>query len=128
MKRNEIGRRELSVGAVARQAGVSRRLLERIFRRELGYSILHEIRRVRTDRRGQLLVETQLPVREVAEGLGFNDARHFARYYRSVRNVSPLAYRRLVGGQLAPEAGAQISDFFPQSGIAGSMPEWYSSG
>ncbi|MGA2176444.1 MAG: XylR family transcriptional regulator [Verrucomicrobiota bacterium] len=118
-------RGDLSVGTVARQAGVSRRLLEKRFRRELGCSVLHEIRRVRTDKIAQLLVETQLSVREIADAMGFGDVQHFARYFRSVRNVSPLAYRRSLGGHQAPEARAQIGDSFTQIGVDGLMPEWY---
>jgi len=87
-------REELTVAVVARNAGISRRLLEKRFRRELGCSVLDEIRRVRTDKMAQLLVETHLPVRAIAETLGFGDVQHFARYFRSVKKMSPLAYRK----------------------------------
>jgi transcriptional regulator GlxA family with amidase domain len=80
---------------------------------------------VRTDKIAQLLVETQLSVREIADAMGFGDVQHFARYFRSVRNVSPLAYRRSLGGHQAPEARAQIGDSFTQIGVDGLMPEWY---
>ena len=112
-----------SVEEVARQSGVSRRLLEQRFRGEFGCSILHEIRRVRTDKIAQLLMETQLPVREIADALGFADAQHFARYFRSARKISPLAYRRTLGGHHAPEPPAQIGDSFAQSGVVSPMPE-----
>jgi LacI family transcriptional regulator len=85
---------ELSVAAVAAYAGVSRRVLENRFRSELGCSALDEIRRVRTDRVARMLVETQLSVGEIAEALGFVEVQHFARYFRSVKKMSPLAYRK----------------------------------
>jgi len=110
---------KLDVGAVARSAGVSRRSLEKRFRRELGYSVLKEIRRVRTDKIAQLLVETQMPVCEIAEELGFGDIQHFARYFRSARNISPLAFRKIQGGHHPPEQRAQFGDSFTQSGVAG---------
>jgi LacI family transcriptional regulator len=109
---------ELNVGAVARSAGVSRRSLEKRFRRELGYSVLREIRRVRTDKIAQLLVETQMPVCEIAEELGFDDIQHFARYFRSAKSMSPLAYRKMQGGYSPLEARAQNGDSFTQSGVA----------
>jgi LacI family transcriptional regulator len=90
---------QLSVGEVARSAGVSRRVLEKRFRHELGYSVLSEIRRVRTNKIAQLLVETQMPICEIAEALGFADIQHFARYFRSAKNISPLAYRKTQGGR-----------------------------
>jgi len=89
---------DLTVAAVASYAGISRRLLEKKFRRELGHSVLDEIRRVRTDKVAQMLVETQLPVAEIAEALGFSEVQHFARYFRAVKNMSPLAYRKKFAG------------------------------
>ena len=44
-----------------------------------------------------LLVETHMPVSDIAESLGFPDAQHFARYFRAGKQVSPLAYRRRLG-------------------------------
>jgi LacI family transcriptional regulator len=109
---------ELNVGVVARNVGVSRRLLEKRFRRELGYSVLDEIRRVRTDKIAQLLVETLMPVREIAGALGFADIQHFARYFRSAKGMSPLAYRKTLSGCPPAEQRAQYGDSFTQNGVA----------
>jgi LacI family transcriptional regulator len=86
-------REGVSVSEIARAAGLSRRALEKRFRALLGWSILEEIRRVRTDHIARLLVETNLPVSGIAEMLGFTDAHHFARYFRAAKQVSPLRYR-----------------------------------
>jgi len=98
--RSNIRGGKLNVGVVARHAGVSRRLLEKRFRRELGYSVLDEIRRARTGKIAQLLVETLMPVREIADALGFADIQHFARYFRAAKGMSPLVYRKTLGGHL----------------------------
>jgi LacI family transcriptional regulator len=87
------GRTGISVDEVARAAGLSRRALEKHFRATLGRSILEEIRRVRTDHIARLLVETDLPVAAIAQILGFSDAHHFSRYFRSAKLMSPLRYR-----------------------------------
>jgi LacI family transcriptional regulator len=113
---------DLDVGAVARHAGVSRRSLEKRFRRELGYSVLKEIRRVRADKIAQLLVETQMPVCEIAEELGFGDIQHFARYFRSAKNISPLAFRKIQGGYHPQGQRAQIGDSFTQTGVVARRP------
>jgi LacI family transcriptional regulator len=84
----------VSVNDVARSAGLSRRALEKRFRNSLGRSVLHEIRRVRTDQIARLLVETQLPVGKIADSLGFGDVQHFARYFRAGKRMSPRAYRQ----------------------------------
>lgn len=122
---NATSRQELMVAAVARHAGVSRRLLEKRFRRELGCSVLDEIRRMHTDKMAQLLAETHLPVREIAETLGFDDVQHFARYFRSVKKMSPLAYRKAYAGYSARQARSQFGDSYAQSGVEGFLPELY---
>lgn len=87
----------IAVPGVARAAGVSRRSLELLFRNIVGHSILSEIRRVRTEKIARLLVETELPVSEIAQSMGFEDQQHISRYFRKTRNSSPLAFRKLYG-------------------------------
>lgn len=87
----------VTVVAAARAAGLSRRVLEKRFRRILNRSALEEIRRVRTDLIARMLVETTLPVAEIADSLGFNDLQHVARYFRAGKGLSPLAYRKQLG-------------------------------
>jgi len=94
-------RKPLAVDEVALAAALSRRALERRFRKQIGCSILHEIRRARTDQIVRLLVETDLPVGEIACSLGFEDVQHFARYFRAAKKVSPVAYRKSYGARPA---------------------------
>jgi LacI family transcriptional regulator len=94
----------VAVGEVAKAAGLSRRVLERRFRREFNSSIQTEIRRVRTDQIARLLVETHLPVSDIAESLGFPDVQHFARYFRAGKQISPLAFRRQMSARAATNA------------------------
>lgn len=84
----------LRVGDVATAAGLSRRVLEKRFRQALNRSVLREIRRARTERICQLLVETNQTIARIAETLGFAGPEHFARYFRKERNLTPLAYRQ----------------------------------
>jgi len=91
--------RAIGVADVALAAGLSRRALERRFRSQIGNSILDQIRKARTAQICRMLVETDLPVGRIAEALGFEDIQHFARYFRSGRDMSPLAYRRTFGKQ-----------------------------
>ena len=84
----------VAVAEVVKAARLSRRVLERRFRREFNSSIQAEIRRVRTDKIARLLVETHMPVSEIAGSLHFPDVQHFARYFRAGKQISPLAYRR----------------------------------
>jgi len=49
----------------------------------------------------RLLVETDLPIGQIAESVGFSDVQHFARYFRAVKQARPLAFRRIYGRRAA---------------------------
>jgi LacI family transcriptional regulator len=115
------GRQNISVSDVATAAALSRRSLERRFRKETGSSILEQIRRVRTDQIARLLIETHLPVSQIADSLGFDDVQHFARYFAGGKKMSPLAYRRTYGTQSVGSV-SQKGDFLAQSGVVRRTP------
>jgi LacI family transcriptional regulator len=104
-------REPVSVSSVAQAVGLSRRALERRFSRELGRTVLQETRRVRTEQIARLLVETHLPVSQIADSMGFADVRHFARYFRAEKRMSPLAYRKSYGTRSVSDHVSQIGDF-----------------
>ncbi len=115
-------RHALTVVDVARAVGISRRALERRFRLGMGSSILDEIRRARTDQIARMLIETALPVSQIAESLGFDDVQHFARYFRAGKLMSPLAYRRKYGMRVESDV-AQNGDSFSQTGVVAQTPD-----
>lgn len=86
--------KNLSVDDAARASGLSRRALEKRFRRLLNHSVLDEIRQVRTDQIARMLVETDLPVAQIARKLGFEDHLHISRYFRAMKGQTPLAFRK----------------------------------
>jgi LacI family transcriptional regulator len=90
----EHARTPMRVDQVARAAAISRRILEKRFRRLLGRSVLEEIRRVRTDLIALLLVESELSITEIGEEMGFSGIEHISRYFREAKGETPLAYRR----------------------------------
>jgi len=67
--------------ALAREAGISLRQLERLFRRHIGHGIHQHYRWLRLERARQLLRETTLPVLHVALVTGFASSSQFARAY-----------------------------------------------
>jgi LacI family transcriptional regulator len=108
----------VSVDEVAGFAGLSRRMLENRFRKLLGRSVMNEIRRVRTEQIARLLLETDLPVAQIADLLDFADVRHIARYFRAGKGISPLAYRKTYGSLELVGWRSRNGDSFPQSGVA----------
>jgi LacI family transcriptional regulator len=121
--RDQARRRGISVDEIAGFAGLSRRMLEKRFRRLLGRSVLNEIRRVRTDQIAQLLMETNLTVAQIADLLGFDDIRHIARYFRAGKGIRPLAYRKTHGPLDLSGWRSPTGDSFPQRGLVPAMQQ-----
>jgi LacI family transcriptional regulator len=84
----------IQVDDVARAVGVSRRGLERKFRRVVRVSILREIRRVRLEQIIRMLVETNHSIGHIALALNFPSIEHISRFFRQQMKFSPLAYRK----------------------------------
>ena len=84
----------IRVADVCYALAVSRRGLERRFRRVLGRSVLEQIRKVRTDTAASLLADTDLPVFAVARQAGFTSVRQLDVTFARLEGMSPTAYRR----------------------------------
>lgn len=89
----------LPVAEIAERVGASPRQLDRLFQRHLQVSPSHYYRRLRVDRARHLLVQTSLPVVEIAAATGFCSSAHLARCFRDYHRVSPLDYRQSLSAQ-----------------------------
>ncbi len=92
LMRSHVANR-INVEDVLREIGVSRRLLERKFAHHLGRSPLREIRRLRFEAARQLLLETRLPLHEIAVRCGCGDASSLVTLFRQEVGMTPGAYR-----------------------------------
>jgi LacI family transcriptional regulator len=83
----------LSVNEVARAAGLSRRMLERRFRTRFSQSVLEEIVRVRLRKAQELLLTTDLSVKEVAHQSGFGSSERLCVCFRVRTGQTPTEFR-----------------------------------
>jgi len=90
-------RKVIQVNDVVESSSLSRRVLEKRFRRVLNYSILDMIKTTHTEQVIKLLVETNISVFQIAKTLGHPAFKHFARSFRQVTGMTPLAYRKKYG-------------------------------
>jgi transcriptional regulator GlxA family with amidase domain len=83
----------LSLLEIARHVGLSRRQIERLFRTEMGRSPARYYLEIRLDRARHLLIQSSMPVVEVAVACGFVSASHFSKCYRELYARSPQQER-----------------------------------
>ncbi len=69
-----------------------------LFKRCTGTSPIDHFTRLRIEWACELLTATDLSIKQVAASIGYPDALHFSRVFRSIRNVSPRQYRELKQG------------------------------
>jgi LacI family transcriptional regulator len=85
-----------SVDDVLRRVPTSRRRLERLFKRKLGYSPSTEIVRVQMEIAKQLLSQPEIKLTEISRRCGFAHHPSFTRTFIRVVGMAPSAYRRSI--------------------------------
>jgi transcriptional regulator GlxA family with amidase domain len=85
----------LSLDEVASLVGVSRRQIERLFKRYVGQVPAKYYLDIRLQRARSLLLQTRLSVMEVAVACGFQSPPHFSKCYRNMFGNTPSMERQL---------------------------------
>jgi transcriptional regulator GlxA family with amidase domain len=81
---------------LARYVCVSRRQLERLFRKHLGRTPAQYYLELRLQRARHLLYQTTMPIMSVAFATGFVSASHFSTCYRQLYGKTPRAERAAI--------------------------------
>lgn len=71
--------------------------ISRQFSRRTGCSFTEYLRNCRVCHAATLLTNTELPIQEIAYGVGYTNALYFSRIFRSVMGLSPTEYRKTNG-------------------------------
>ncbi|MFZ4774034.1 MAG: substrate-binding domain-containing protein [Terrimicrobiaceae bacterium] len=90
----EHHRETMSIESMCGELRVSRRGIERKFSEHLRSSPLAMLRRIRTETAKRFLIDTDLPMAQIAERSGFGDAEQFSVTFRKHSGMSPSAFRR----------------------------------
>ena len=85
----------LTLDEVANYVGISRRQLERLFNRYLHCAPSRYYLELRLSRARLLLLQTSIPVIDVAISCGFSTAPHFSRCYSDLYGIPPSNERRM---------------------------------
>lgn len=96
----------LSPSLLARQAGLSTRQLERLFRRYLDRSPKRYYLELRLNKSRSLLLQTDMSVINVALACGFSSPSHFSKCYRAFYGRTPYRERGIPSIEPARSRGA----------------------
>ena len=83
----------LHVATLAAKANFSPSQFFLLFKRWMGSAPIDYFIRMRIQRAGRLLCDTNLSVKEVAAELGYDDPFYFSRIFKSVNGLAPSDYR-----------------------------------
>lgn len=73
---------------------VSRRNLQDRFNRVLGYSVLHQIRKMQIERVANLLIQSDLSITKISNICGFTAYANFSRLFKKYKGITPTNYRQ----------------------------------
>ena len=83
----------LTIGTLAREAGMSTRSLQVAFRASVGHAVREEINHCRMQRAAKLLEDTDLKLAAVAVESGFKEARSLGRIFQHEHGQTPHGFR-----------------------------------
>lgn len=84
----------ISVADVMRHVRLARTALELRFKEAIGRSVYQEIQRVQIERVKELLLHTELPIKQVAALCGFNYVQYMTRAFRQIVGQTPAKFRK----------------------------------
>jgi LacI family transcriptional regulator len=84
----------IRVNDVASALKISRRTLERRFEKGAGRRIAVEIRRLRIERARRLLLDSDMPIKQVAHAAGFGTSLQMYQVFRHFLGTTPSAFRQ----------------------------------
>lgn len=92
--------RELALEEIASAAYLSEYHFARLFKQITGLTVHAYLANLRLDRARKLLVETALPISEIASTVGYQSQSHFTKIFKSVTGTTPRAYRDSARGDI----------------------------
>ncbi|MDP9700145.1 response regulator [Paenibacillus polysaccharolyticus] len=67
-----------------------------LFKEQVGLNFSEYLMRKRVQRAKELLVQTNLPISEIAERVGYQTDKYFIKVFKSLEDISPSKYRHSV--------------------------------
>jgi transcriptional regulator GlxA family with amidase domain len=91
----------LSLEQIAKSTGLSRRQIERLFKRDLNCVPKRYYLEMRLRRARELLLQTAMPIMDITAACGFQSPPHFSKCYRAQYGYPPSAERKIIENRAA---------------------------
>ncbi len=101
--------RPLSLDEIAAATGLSRRQIERLFKRHLNCVPKRYYLQMRLRRARELLLQTSMPIIDITTACGFQSPPHFSRCYRAQFGCPPSAERQSRQGKPTPAPAQNVT-------------------
>lgn len=87
----------ISLEDVCAATGFSVSYFSTLFKKETGEGFSKYLARIRVEKAKSLLQDSNLPVSEVCDRVGYNDLKHFTSTFKKITSLNPGQYRKLYG-------------------------------
>ncbi|MBY0147762.1 AraC family transcriptional regulator [Neobacillus niacini] len=84
---------EISVNVASKMVNLSPNHFCKVFKKVTGKTLIEYVQLLRINEAEKMLLETNLPVTEIAEKVGFGSITYFGRVFKKIKNASPSAIR-----------------------------------
>ena len=85
---------KLTLEQIAGEAGLSPSHFSSVFRAKTERSPMDYLIHLRIQKACQLLDNTHLRIKEIAQHVGYDDSYYFSRIFKKIMSVSPITYRK----------------------------------
>jgi AraC-like DNA-binding protein len=116
---------ELTLDDIAKAVGFSKFYFHRVFQREVGTSLYNYVRKRRLTMAASLLLNTNIPILDIALTYRFESQEAFTRAFKSIYQLPPGRYRTALKDLI--KGGVNMSDQKNVKGwiFTGTAPEKY---
>lgn len=87
--------KEITLEEIGRKLNVTPEYLGTLFHKEVGVSFSNYIKKCRVNKAKELLCGTDLKLYQIAEQVGYMDAKYFSKVFKDITGQLPTEYRKI---------------------------------
>ncbi|ADL52766.1 AraC family transcriptional regulator [Clostridium cellulovorans] len=85
--------KDITIDEIATEFSYNKDYLTRLFKKHLGVNLIQYINNSKIVKAKELLINTDMTIKEIAYFLSFKDEKYFMRLFKDYENITPTGYR-----------------------------------